>query len=275
MKTWKIVTFVALAIVAVALATSSAFAYMGRTALSAGTYNSGTGLVGNYGVTSGMMGGRGMMGGNGYAYTPTTPITPNTLSYPAQRYWGRGCGMMNRGAYATTGTYPTTPTTLNITTAVAIAQNYIVSLGNPNIAVSQVEEYTQNFYVQVAETNTHAGAFELLVSKTTGAVSAEPGPNMMWNTKYGMMSNGYMGISSTAPTTTMPMDATQAGAIAQQYLKGYQPGTTTGNVTTFYGYYTIEVLSGSSPFGMLSVNGYTRQVWSHTWHGSFIQEVEL
>jgi hypothetical protein len=26
---------------------------------------------------------------------------------------------------------------------------------------------------------------------------------------------------------------------------------------------------------MLSVNGYTGQVWYHTWHGSFIQEKQV
>jgi len=46
-------------------------------------------------------------------------------------------------------------------------------------------------------------------------------------------------------------------------------------VTTFYGYYTIEVLSNGTTYGMLSVNGYTGQIWYHTWHGTFIQEATL
>lgn len=60
----------ALAIVAAALATSSAFAYMSRIA---GTYNPTSGVAGKYGAygsSGGMIGGGdGMMGGNGYAYT--------------------------------------------------------------------------------------------------------------------------------------------------------------------------------------------------------------
>jgi hypothetical protein len=39
----------------------------------------------------------------------------------------------------------------------------------------------------------------------------------------------------------------------------------------FYGYYTIEVLNGDNIYSMLSVNGYTGQVWYHNWHGKFIR----
>lgn len=73
----------------------------------------------------------------------------------------------------------------------------------------------------------------------------------------------------------MTVTATQAKTNAQQYLNSYLPGNTTGDITTFYGYYTIEVLNGSSTYGMLSVNGYTGQVWYHTWHGNFIQELQV
>ena len=62
---------------------------------------------------------------------------------------------------------------------------------------------------------------------------------------------------------------------AQQYLDTYYAGTTVGEVTTFYGYYTIEVENNGNIYGMLSVNSYTGQVWFHTWHGSFIQEATI
>jgi hypothetical protein len=101
------------------------------------------------------------------------------------------------------------------------------------------------------------------------------GPNMMWNTKYGMMSGGILGGIFGTPTTTMTVTPAQATANAQQYLTNYLPGTTTGDVTTFYGYYTIEALNGTTTQGMLSVNGYTGQVWVHTWHGTFIQEHQV
>lgn len=78
------------------------------------------------------------------------------------------------------------------------------------------------------------------------------------------------GYGYGTPTATMPVEATQAKTSAQQYLNTYYPGTTIGDVSTFYGYYTLEVLSGGNPYVMLSVNGYTGQVWYHTWHGAFI-----
>jgi hypothetical protein len=278
MKTWKIVTIAALALVAVALVTTSAYAYMApRTATPYGTT---TGVTNGYGAYSGgMMGGRGMMGG--YAYSApaqiTVPQTPGTTTaLLTQYYGGMGCG----GMRAYTGNAPAYPSTvtgtaINITTAVSTAQSYVASIGNPNLAVAQIEEYTQNFYVQVREKDTGFGAFELLINKFNGAISPEMGPNMMWNTKYGMMSGGMMGgyIYTGTPTATMPVNVTQAKANAQQYLNTALSGTSVGDITTFYGYYTIEVLSSGSTYGLLSVNGYTGQIWYHTWHGTFIQEL--
>jgi hypothetical protein len=278
MKSWKIFTAVTLAVVVAALFTASAYAYMGSRAVS-GTYGTAAGVAGTYGYNGGMMGG-GMMGGYGYNYSPastyTTPTTTqssttSTTTTTDPYYSGMGCAGIRGGiGYAAPPT--TTSTTLNISTVETIAQNYVASTGNSNLAVAQVEEYTLNFYVQVSEKNTDFGAFQLLIDKYTGAVTPEMSPNMMWNTKYGMMNGGLIGIYVTTPTTTMPVNATQAKANAQQYLNTALAGTTVGETTTFYGYYTIEVLSNGSPYGMLSVNGYTGQVWYHTWHGAFIQE---
>jgi hypothetical protein len=85
-------------------------------------------------------------------------------------------------------------------------------------------------------------------------------------------------IVSANPYTnrmTMTVTAEQAKADAQQYLSANYPGTAVGDVETFYGYYHVNVLQNGQTYGMLSVNGYTRQVWYHTWHGSFVQAVEL
>jgi hypothetical protein len=117
-----------------------------------------------------------------------------------------------------------------------------------------------------------------------GVVVPEPGPNMMWNIKYGMMNGGMMGgmmgggMMGTYPqgtSTNMSISRDQANAIAQQYLDSNLPGKTAGDVDTFYGYYTVDVLLNGTTFGMLSVNGYTGQVWYHTWHGTYIQTVTI
>ena len=270
MKIWKILTITGIALIAAALLVSTVSAM--------GPFG-----IGPYGGYGGMMGGYGGgMMGYGYGY-PTQPYV-NTQTTPSTQYYqpvypfqfGGGCmgtsGWSGNGYAAAPYTY--TGAELNITTARTIAENYVAALNNPDLTVKQVEEYSANFYVQVNEQSTGNGAFELLINKYTGSIYPEMGPNMMWNTKYGMMRSGILGGIYGTPTTTMTITATQATTNAQQYLNSYLPGTTTGDVTTFYGYYTIEVLNGTTPYGMLSVNGYTGQVWYHTWHGAFIQELE-
>jgi hypothetical protein len=194
---------------------------------------------------------------------------------PSYGGWGWG-GCMDGWGYGAAA-YPsatTTTTQLTITQATQIAQEYVATLNNPDLTVKQVEEYTANFYVQVAEKSTGYGAFELLIDKYTGVVTPEPGPTMMWNTKYAFTTGACNWLRGT-PTTASTVTADQAEANAQQYLDTYYAGTTTGEVTAFYGYYTIEVLNNGSPYGMLSVNSYTGQVWFHTWHGNFIQETQV
>lgn len=267
MKTWKIATIVTISAITVLLLISSVYAM--------GPFN--LNPFGNYG---GMMGGRGMMGGGyGYYGSPYTtqpgpaPSTPYYQPvYPFQ--FGGGCmGRLGLNQGYTGTPYQYTGTQLNITTAETIAVNYVSSLNNPDLAIKQVEEYTANFYVQVSEKGTGKGAFELLINKYTGSIYPEMGPNMMWNTKYGMMRSGILGGIFGNPAATT-VSETQATTIAQEYLRTYLPGTTTGDVTAFYGYFTIEVVNGTAPYGMLSVNAYTGQVWYHTWHGTFVQELD-
>lgn len=42
----------------------------------------------------------------------------------------------------------------------------------------------------------------------------------------------------------------------------------------FYGYYSMDVSRNDRIIGMLSVNGYTGDVWYHTWHGEFVRMEE-
>lgn len=274
MKNWKIITFVGVAAIVAALLASTAIA----AAMMGG---------GGYGGYGGMMGG-GYGTGYGYNSPPyttgtTIPTTPTSQYYQPVYPMMFGGGMMGRfgngygfggmmSGYGYTAPYTYTGTPLTITNAVTIAQNYVSSIGNPNLVVKQVEEYSANFYVQVNEKSPSNGAFELLINKYTGSIYPEMGPNMMWNTKYGMMRGGILGGIFGTPTTTMTVTPSQATTDAQQYLNTYISGATTGDVNTFYGYYTIEVLNGGTTYGMLSVNGYTGQVWVHTWHGTFVQE---
>ena len=44
---------------------------------------------------------------------------------------------------------------------------------------------------------------------------------------------------------------------------------------SFYGHYTFDYQMNNKIAGMLSVNGITGDMWLHTWHGDFIQELEV
>lgn len=163
--------------------------------------------------------------------------------------------------------------------AVELAKQYVTSLGSPDLDVKEVMEFELNFYFIVYEKSTGAGAFEMLIDPYGGWIRPEPGPNMMWNTKYGMMGGmgrgGMMGRWRSSPTTNMPVTAEQAERIATEFLNGYLPGALMDEPDVFYGYYTFHVLKNGKIYGMLSVNGYAGQVWYHNWHGAFIAAKEF
>ena len=60
-------------------------------------------------------------------------------------------------------------------------EQYVEQLGYEDLHVTEVMELERNYYAIVAEEETDIGAMELLVNKSSGVVTPEPGPNMMWN----------------------------------------------------------------------------------------------
>ncbi len=197
-------------------------------------------------------------------------------------------GMMGGGMMGgMMGGYNVNPTGQRITIdeATQIAQTYLISSANPDLAIDEIMEFQYNFYVIYYEKSTGVRAFEMLIDPYTGGIFPEYGPNMMWNTKYGMMNGmggmggmmgrGMMGTQRGPPTANMPVTKDQAAKIAEDYLRSYLPGASTEEPDVFYGYYTIHILKDDEIHGMLSVNGYDGQVWYHSWHGQFIQMNEF
>jgi hypothetical protein len=168
---------------------------------------------------------------------------------------------------------------ISLDKAAELARRYVTSLGNPDLDVKEVMEFELNFYFIVYEKSTGIGAFEMLIDRYGGWIRPEPGPNMMWNTKYGMMRSmsrgGMVGGWSGTPTSNVTVTAEQAEKIVAEFLRGYLPGTSMEEPDVFYGYYTFHVLRAGRTYGMLSVNGYSGQVWYHNWHGAFIAMKEL
>ncbi len=233
------------------------------------TYAYGPGMMAQRGGY-GMMGGSGMMGG------------------------GRGYGMMQGYGYNNAAA-----TLLTVDQAKAAAQKYLSALNNADLAIAEVMIFSNNAYVAVKEKSTGTGAFELLVDPVTQVAYPEHGPNMMWNTKYGALNHqnmmngfgrgmmrgyGYGGMmgnwngQATVPgnaSGSMTVTAEQAVQDAQKYLDANIAGTVAANdPMQFYGYYTLDYSKDGKVVGMLSVNGYTGQVFPHTWHGTFVEEAQ-
>lgn len=163
------------------------------------------------------------------------------------------------------GYYSGVPTALSHDNAKAIADSYLASLNNPELEIDEFEEYSHNFYVSLIEQSIRRGAVEVIIDRYSSNLQFEP-QSMMWNSKYGMMDG-----SQQAKMTVTPQ---QALIITQDFLDIVYPGTEADEIVAYYGYYTIMTTLEGEHHGMLSVNGYTGEVWYHTWHGMFISEVE-
>jgi len=187
-----------------------------------------------------------------------------------------GNGMMNGYGFATDAEPLSTQESLDA------VETYLAELGNDDLAVAEIMVFEYNSYAIVKEESTGTGAFELLIDPATKNVFPEYGPNMMWNLKYEMMpgNGGYGmgrmmgGFGATDASTEMTVTPDQAVEVAQTYLDTY---FTQANLTVdehadpFYGYYTLHVNRDGQTVGMLSVNGFTGQVFPHTWHGKLLE----
>jgi hypothetical protein len=192
-------------------------------------------------------------------------------------------------------------TPLTIEQATSAAQKYLANLENDDLQIAEVMIFDKNAYIVVKEKSTGTGAFELLADASSQTAYPEHGPNMMWNVKYGglnhedMMgnSNGMMGgmmsgkggmMGGFGWDASIPADASaeltvspeQAIKYAQTYLDANISGAVAEtDPINFYGYYTLDFEKDGKVAGMLSVNGYSGQIFLHTWHGTFIEESEI
>lgn len=201
-----------------------------------------------------------------YNYPPGGMMGPVGMTGPG--------GMMSRsGLIGPGGPYGSSGQRITMEKASEIVNNYLNERNDPDLKAAEILEFTNNFYVGFKEKSTGNYAFEALIDPYTGDMYSEPGPNMMWNAKYGMMTGMMWGNRNAALPMTVSEE--QAKKNAQDYLDSYLPGFKVSDADRFYGYYTIEILKDNKIYGMISVNGYTGQVWYHFWHGPFIGVKEL
>ena len=253
------------------------------------------GMMGGDGMTGGgMMGGPGWMMGQTQGLTGTTPFGPGGMmgGMMSQMMNGMTNGMM--GGMMTNSNSPFfTAQPLTLAEATNTLNAYLTDLNDSNLALGEVMIFDNHAYAQIVEKDSGIGVMEVLVDPTSKAVFPEMGPNMMWNLKYGMMSGfggygmmgmmmggqagfgGMMGQTDTAdPSAEMTVTPEQAVEAAQTYLDTYFSEarlTVDTEADPFYGYYTLHVNKDGQTAGMLSVNGYTGQVFPHTWHGKLIE----
>lgn len=202
-----------------------------------------------------------------------------------------GYGMMNGGMMGgmvsgyNSGLYNVEP--LSIDQARQAVEDYLASLGDADLVVRDVMIFDNHAYAQIVEQSTGIGAMEVLIDPRTLAVYPEHGPNMMWNLKYSpmsdfdsmgmmnMMGRGFTFEPQSDVSADMPVGPDEAIAAAQQYLDTALPGTRVDDhAEPFYGYYTLHILRDGQVAGMLSVNGFSKQVFLHTWHGDFVEMSE-
>lgn len=233
--------------------------------------------------------------GTGFWVAQLVAIRQAPFSGPAALPWSgffghgmMGGGMMGGGAFGGFGRSPNVQP-LTVDEATEAVENYLNRLGYQDLQVGEVMIFDNHAYVKVEDPAAGRGAFELLVDPVTRAVYPEYGPAMMWNVEYGMMGRrgrgGYGGMMGGmmapfgGPRTPIPYDpasltvtAEEAVQIAQDYLDDVFPGMTVADeVDAFPGYYTLHTLQDGQVVGMLSVHGYTGQVWYHFWHGTLLE----
>jgi hypothetical protein len=189
----------------------------------------------------------------------------------ARGQFGPGTGMM--GAWTPSTDLTPADDALTLDEAVEVAKAYIEAWDSEQpLTLGEVMQFDNHFYGLARETETGLSAFEFLIDPATGTVFGEPGPNMMWNLRYGTSMGQSMGMFRPQGNgDELSIDIDEAQSLAQTYLDEVLPGTQVDEETdTFYGYYTLHVLRDGETVGMLGVNGYSGQVWLHHWHGDFI-----
>ncbi len=190
---------------------------------------------------------------------------------------GYGCpGMGNVGRWGSNSPFFNTEP-LSPAAATEAVNSFLTNLNDNNLELGEIMIFDNHAYAQITEKDSGIGAMEVLVDPTTKAVYPEMGPNMMWNVKYGMMAGygpggrfGWQGNEPAAELTVTPAEAVEA---AQAYLDAYVDDSLIADehADQFYGYYTLHVDRDGETIGMLSVNGYTGQVFLHTWHGDLLE----
>jgi hypothetical protein len=134
-----------------------------------------------------------------------------------------------------------------------------------NIEIEDLMAFSSNYYAVLKDKNSNQSIAEVIVDRYSGSAYPEPGPNMMWNTRTG---------AGRAQAGNASYDLPGAKKLAGGFLTGYLPGAQIIESNEMPGYYTFD-FGRKDIESMLSVNAYSGQIWVHTWHGSYLGEMNM
>lgn len=191
--------------------------------------------------------GSGMMGNTGYNYSSGSGMMSNMM---------RGNMMMgNMIALYDPRARPITQDEA-LRSMESLARQYYGS----NVEVEDFMAFSSNYYAVLKDANSSQDIAEVLVDRYSGSAYPEPGPNMMWNTRYG---------AGRTQAGNAGYDLAGAKKLAEDFLTGYLPGAQIMESKQMPGYYTFD-FGRKDVEGMMSVNAFSGQIWVHTWHGSYL-----
>lgn len=138
-------------------------------------------------------------------------------------------------------------------------QSFATQYGS-NLTVEDFMAFSSNYYAVMKDTGSNQDIAEVIVDRYSGSTYPEPGPNMMWNTRFGAGRTQGGGNS---------YDLAGAQKLAEDFLTGYLPGAQIQESHAMPGYYTFD-FGRNDTESMLSVNAFSGQIWVHTWHGPYL-----
>jgi hypothetical protein len=204
--------------------------------------------------------GPGMMNNPGSNYIYGSGMM-NNLGYNYSYEYGMMGNMMmgNMMALYYSGSIPITPDEA-MRNMQSLAQQY-----GPNMEVEDFMAFSSNYYGVVKDTNSSRDIAEVIVDRYSGSAYPEPGPNMMWNTQYG---------AGRVQAEGAIYDLAGSKELAEEFLTGYLPEAQIMESHEMPGYYTFD-FGREDIEGMLSINAYSGQIWVHTWHGSYLGDMNV
>ena len=207
------------------------------------------------------VGGPGMMGdlsGSGYGRSASEAMGRSMMDGFGRRYYS---GMMGEGwsGMGMMALYFPDEVPISEDEARSLLSTFAAEFGD-EVELKDFMAFSNNYYAQVVDSKTGEGLAEILADRYSGAVYPEPGPNMAWNSRFGLWQ------ASSEPSR---YNLESARDLAQSFLSEYLPGSEVVGSSSFPGYYTFDFGRGEIE-GMLSVNAGTGDVWIHNWHGLYL-----